>query len=350
MFSYSSACLSELLYSYGIYAPSLKAEELQRHDSDDEDGQLRVIIKVTPDGFPPLIVKIKDNRDVSETVFESQCRFSEALAESGIPTSRILPVVGENRHVLTTQIDSRPVFVTAEAFMENEVRSVDMETAVKMGTLLARSHNVSEERQCHVPNKVLFDPFEDNELFYALDFLSLGDRMTGENLYLHRKIALEYQRIMAELEPLHLRPRYAVQGDISDCNCFFTSDWEIGFFDFNNAGDNVLFCDAVMQGLFTARLMTYPQDRSFSDEDLVNAFFRGYCSARPFTEEDKKFYPLLRAVIDAFWVDNIGWSRGNGWAPCKPEALYAAVENEDPQAVQRRLEEIYNKLTDRRQI
>ena len=215
MFSYSSACLSELLYSYGIYAPSLKAEELQRHDSDDEDGRLRVIIKVTPDTFPPLIVKIKDDRDVSETVFESQCRFSEALAESGIPTARILPVVGENRHVLTTQIDSRPVFVTAEAFMENEVRSVDVETAEKMGALLARSHNVSEERKCHVPNRVLFDPFEDNELFYALDFLSLGDRMTGENLYHHRKIALEYQRIMAELEPLHLRPVH-VAGDAGE--------------------------------------------------------------------------------------------------------------------------------------
>lgn len=350
MFSYTSACLSDLLHSYGIYAPSLKTEELQKYDCDDEDGQLRVIIKVTPDGFPPIIVKIKDDRDVSETVFENQCRFSEALAESGIPTARILPVAGENQFVLSAQIDGRAVFVTAEAFMENEVRSIDMETAEKMGTLLARSHNVSEERGCHVSNKVLFDPFKDNVLFSALDFLSLSDRMTGENLLQHRKIAQEYRRIMAELEPLRLRPRYAVQGDISDCNCFFTSGGEIGFFDFNNAGDNVLYCDAVMQGLFAARLMTYPPDRSFSDEDLATAFFRGYCSARPFTEEDKKFYPLLRAVIDAFWVDNIGWSIDNGWSPCKPEALYAAVEREDSQAVQRKLEEIYSKLTDKRRI
>ncbi|MBO7404566.1 MAG: hypothetical protein J6V24_06355, partial [Clostridia bacterium] len=171
MFSYTSEDVITLLRKYGMNVPSLKTEELQKYDSDDEDGQLRVIVKVTPDGCTPLIVKIKDDRDVSETVFESQCKFSEALAESGIPTARILPVTGENQYVLRTKIDNRVVFVTAEAFMENEVRSIDVETAEKMGTLLARSHNVSEERGCHVSNRVLFDTFEDNELFSALDFL-----------------------------------------------------------------------------------------------------------------------------------------------------------------------------------
>ena len=354
MFSYTPADICSILLTYGILSSSLKIEELQKYDNDGKNGRLRVIIKVvteeTSNRFSQFVVRIKDERDVSETVFESQCRFSEILAENGIPTARILPVVGEKRFVQRRQIDGRTVFVAAETFMENEIRLVDIEITQKMGTLLARSHTVSERTGCHVPNRVIFDPFEENDLFYASNYIALGDRLTGENLILHQKTVKEFWRIMKELEPLRMRARYAVQGDLSDCNCFYTPSGEVGFFDFNNAGDSVLFCDAVMQGLFVARLMDYPENRSFSDEDLVRAFFRGYCSERPFDAEDVGFYSHLRAVIEAFWADSIGWSNDNGWDSCKPASLYFLVEKGDMEAINRKLKDIYSKLTDKYQF
>ena len=355
MFSYTSTDICNILSAYGIYPSSLKIEELQRYDSEEEYGCLRVIIKVVTEDEAPncisqFVIRIRDERDVSETVFESQCRFSEMLAENGIPTARILSVVGEKRFVQRQLIDGRVVFVTAENFMENEIRSVDIETSEKMGTLLARSHIVSEKSECHVPNRVIFDPFEENDLFYASNYIALGNRMTDENLLLHQKTLKEYQRIMKELEPLRMRARYAVQGDLSDCNCFCTSSGEVGFFDFNNAGDNNLFCDAVMQGVFVARLMDYPENRSFSDEDILRAFFRGYCSVRSFDAEDIGFYSYLRAVIEAFWADSIGWSSDNGWDSCKPDSLFFLVEKGDTEAIYRKLKDIYYKLTDKYQF
>ena len=155
---------------------------------------------------------------------------------------------------------------------------------------------------------------------------------------------------MNKLEPLRMRARYAVQGDLSDCNCFRTPSGEVGFFDFNNAGDSILYCDAVMQGMFVARLMDYPENRSFSDEDLVRAFFRGYCSERPFDAEDIGFYSNLRAVIQAFWADSIGWSSNNDWIRANPDSLYFLVEKGDTEAIHRKLKDIYIKLTDKYQF
>lgn len=44
-------------------------------------------------------------------------------------------------------------------------------------------------------------------------------------------------------------------------------------FDFNRCGD----CDAVMQGVFEARLMDYPKEHTKADEyDYFTAFLEGY--------------------------------------------------------------------------
>ena len=355
MFSYTLADVSGILSSYGIHPMSIKVEELQKYDREGKGGRLRVIVKVItevekPNRSSQFVIRIKDERDISEIEFESQCRLSETLAENGIPTARILPFTAEKRFVQRRQIDGQVVFVTVETFMENELHSVDVEIAEKMGVLLARSHNVSEKMNCHVYNRGIFDPFGDNDLFSASDYISLGNRMTGENLRLHQIIVGEYQRIMKEIEPLRKRARYAVQGDLSDCNCFQTPSGEIGFFDYNNAADSILFCDAIMQGLFVARLMDYPKSRSFSDADLICAFFRGYCSERPFNKEDVGYYSLLRSIIEAFWADDIGWSSDIGWGSCKPDALYPLVEQGNTEAIHRKLECILSKLTDKYQI
>ena len=95
--------------------------------------------------------------------------------------------------------------------------------------------------------------------------------------------------------------RYAVQGDLSDCNLYLTAGGEIGVFDFNNSGDHVLYYDAVMQAVFEATLMDYEEAESPEREQkILSAFLNGYDSIRPFTDAQKEVFPYFYAIITAF--------------------------------------------------
>ena len=74
------------------------------------------------------------------------------------------------------------------------------------------------------------------------------------------------------LSPLKECKKYAVQGDISNCNLYQNASEEIGVFDFNRSGDNILFCDAVMQAVFEARLMDYPKNKDNNFEKHIIIF------------------------------------------------------------------------------
>ncbi|MBP3705345.1 MAG: GNAT family N-acetyltransferase, partial [Clostridia bacterium] len=209
------------------------------------------------------------------------------------------------------------VIVTLEQFVKNELRFVDEAAARKTGELLAKMHDIAERKDLHVENTVLFDPFGRNDLFDVDAFLSLENAFDGENKALFDAIVRRYHEYMEILSPLKARPRYAVQGDISDCNLYLADNGEIGVFDFNRCGDNILFCDAVMQAVFEARLMVYPEDRADDFEDrILSAFWEGYRAVRAFSADEQRWYPYLYAVIDAFWrcgdVDNLVNAQGAG--------------------------------------
>ena len=103
--------------------------------------------------------------------------------------------------------------------------------------------------------------------------------------------------------------KYAVQGDMSECNLYLTDGGTLGVFDYNRAGNNRLFCDAVMQAVFVARLMDYPDEKETEFEAvLLKAFWKGYCSVRNISKKEEGWYPYLYAIIDAFWSADIRWN------------------------------------------
>ena len=105
-------------------------------------------------------------------------------------------------------------------------------------------------------------------------------------------------------------PRYAVQGDISDCNLYLTADGHLCVFDFNNSGDNVLFYDAAMQAVFEVTLMDYKEEASPERErKILSAFLDGYERLRPFTDEQRKFFPYLYAVLTAFEMGKMSYDK-----------------------------------------
>ena len=123
-----------------------------------------------------------------------------------------------------------------------------------------------------------------------------------------------------------------MQGDVSDCNLYRTGEGKLGIFDFNNCGDNGLFADAVMQAVFEARLMDYPEDLQDREARILSAFLRGYQGERPFTREERELYPSLYGIITAFWLGDLQWG--------------SLAKAGDREAVHARMEDILRKLTE----
>lgn len=302
MFTVDKKDVAKILVQFGVYGEVSGTEELLRYhyERDNPDSkEVRLILKVSFLDRAPMVVKFKNEDSVTQTMVQEQTAFSEHLASQGVPTARYYR--SEEGYVLRRTINGYTILITAEDFQPGEIKTVNPSIAERTGRLLALTHNISERDRRHTGAPVLFDPFDRNDLFSFEIFEAFGPRFQGEDEVLFRRICRAYQEHMERLAPLRGRERYAVQGDISDCNLFLTPDGRVGMFDFNNCGDNILFCDAVMQGVFEARLMDY--ERTLTEaysQELFDSFLAGYQSERPFSEEERAMVPHLCAIIAAF--------------------------------------------------
>ncbi len=338
MFEVTCSDIQSILTDYHILSDIDHFEELQRYHYERKDPssrEVRLIIRVFLADGRSVVMRFKNEEDVSLELLESQSGFAQLLCDRGIPT----PVQYQSGGVFARwyTIGGYQVIVTVEEFVEGEVSAVDAVTAEKTGALLARTHNIAEECDVHVSNDVLFDPFKHNDLLFYADFAEIASQLEGNLRILADQITGKYQEYMEILSPLRFEPRYAVQGDISDCNLYQTADGEIGLFDFNRSGDNNLYCDAVMQAIFEARLMDYPDGvAGRSEEAILPAFLRGYQSVRPFTVSQRQMFPYLYALIDAFWGMDIVWNENS---------LQKAFERGDRKAVEDWLQIIWQRIS-----
>ena len=221
--------------------------------------------------------------------------------------------------------------------MANEIRAVDADIAAKAGILLARMHTIAEAADFHVDNRVLFDPLADNDLFEPAAFFCHEELLRSADGGLFEKIRKLYERYLAEIRRVQ-EPGYAVQGDFSNNNLFLADHGDIGIFDFNRCGDSCLFFDAVMQGIYTARLMDYPGHlATHAEEIILPAFLKGYHSVRPFTEKQQEAYPFLHALATAFWRMDLRWA---------DHSLAKAAEKADQKALRQWSDIIYRRLLD----
>lgn len=331
-FEIDSGSVCSILCDYGIQGSVAAIIPLLRYHFSGNEG--RLILKVTFEDHAPVVIKIRNEKDLTRDIVEQQSIFSAILMENGVPTAR--PFQARGRYTSLFSAGGYDALVTVEEFCEQEILSVDVEAARKTGQLLAKTHNISEAHDCHVNFPVLFDPFTSNDLFFVEEFKAMGAELSGADLACYHRIMEKYDQHMNCLSPLRAQARYAVQGDISNNNLFLTSNGEIGLFDLNRCGDNNLFCDAVMQAVFEARLMDYAPGEPPSEESLLKSFLSGYHEIRPFTAEQVNMIPHLYAVISAFWgMDLIYGEHG---------ALKQLLKNRDTAAVSQTLTSMENKV------
>ena len=337
MFSITLEDVMSILHDYDIAVRINNISELQRYHyerNDPKSKEVRLIVKVDLEDASSLVIRFKNEEDVTLELIESQSQFAAVLKKNNIITPTQYQANG--KYANWYSIGDYDVIVTLEEFVENEVKVVDEVIAKKTGELLAKTHTIAEQYNLHIENDVLFNPFAHNDLFAFDAFMSLGSTLEGDDKVLFDKIVDAYNSYMEVLAPLRNRPQYAVQGDISDCNLYLTKWGEVGIFDFNRSGDNILFCDAVMQAIFEARLMDYPENKQDDFETkILESFWKGYCSVRSFTAEEQKLYPYLCAIIDAFWSSDIQWNE---------DSLMNAQKAGDVESVRRWLSTIYERL------
>ncbi len=337
MFRITHDDVASILQDYGIAAGISNISELQRYHyerNDPNSKEVRLIVRVDLEDASVLVIRFKNEEDVTLELIECQSQFAATLKQNDILTPTQYQANG--KYANWYSIGGYDVIVTLEQFVENEIKIVDEVIARKTGELLAKTHTIAEQNNLHIENDVLFNPFTHNDLFAFDAFVSLEPTLEGDDKVLFNRIVDTYNSYMEVLAPLRNRPQYAVQGDISECNLYLTEWDEVGIFDFNRSGDNILFCDAVMQAIFEARLMDYPKDKEDHFESkILESFLAGYCSVRSFTAEEQKLYPYLCAIIDAFWSSDIRWNE---------DSLMNAQEAGDVESVRRWLSIIYERL------
>ncbi len=334
--------IRRVLRDYGIGTECRSFAELQRYDYD-EDGagskEVRLILRADLENGRSLVLRFKHEEDAPQEIIEAQSRFAALLYARGIETPRAYTSGGD--YARAYSMDGYDVVVTVEDFAEGEIRTVDPQTAEETGELLARMHNAAEEADAHVDSEVLFDPLAANDLFSFDAFDRHRDRLQAVDGGLYRAIVRRHAALVSRVEPLGKEPRYAVQGDISDCNLYRTEDGRLGVFDFNRCGDNQPYFDAVMQAVFEARLMDYPEELAGRQEEpILTAFLSGYQRVRPFTTGQRAAFPYLYALISAFWLGDLKYAD-----PSRKKT----VEEADDTAVRQWMEAILERASALRQ-
>ena len=313
MFTITENDVQSIFLDYGIEGVCTAICELQRYHYEKNDPasrQVRLIVRAELDNGTALVIRFKNEDDAPMEVIEAQSRFAALLSAKGIETPKAYS--SEGCYARRYRINGYDVIVTVEAFAVGEIRTVDAETAEATGRLLAEMHSIAEKADYHVNNGVLFDPLKRNDLFSFEDFTAHRDQLIAIDSVLYHRIVQEHAVLLQQIAPFAKEARYAVQGDLSDCNLYRTRDGRLGVFDFNRCGDNNLYYDAVMQAIFEARLMDYPEELAGEQEALIlSAFLRGYQQVRPFTARQREAFPRFYALVSAFWLADIRWDKNS---------------------------------------
>ncbi|MDO4316571.1 MAG: phosphotransferase [Lachnospiraceae bacterium] len=336
MFTVTKEDIALILNDFGIFSDVITFSELQRYNYEKNNPaskDVRLIIKANLNNGQSVVVRFKNESGVTLKVINDQSRFAKSLADNGIKTPALF--MANHEYARWYTINRYDVIVTVEEFVTGEIHAVSEKIAEKTGKLLAQMHNMAEAGKFHVQNSVLFDPLSKNELFSFQDFQKQKDCLLSVDEPLYNDIVKEYDNLYQKIRVFENEPRYAVQGDISNCNLYQTADGEVGVFDFNRCGDNVLYYDAIMQAIFESRLMDYSKEIDGNQEGVIlPAFLRGYHRERPFTDKQKEVFPYLYAIISAFWLGSIRFDE---------DSLCYAIEAGDTESVHKWMKKIHRR-------
>lgn len=296
--------IEEILKLYGI-DERVTAQNAYIH-AIENDGRMKLIFRITLSSGRALVIKLlheSDDINAEAERVESQSRFSEVMRLSCIKTPMRYKSGG--KHVVPFTYHALPCIVTVEDWCGEEIKEISTSIAYQIGCLMARMHSFSLAKGCKIGCGTLFSAAYENDVDAFASFCKITnndklDQAVVKAIKALRDEKLEYLRSVWDS-----LPKSAVQGDIS-INNLVLSDDGLTVFDYNNAGDEVLISDLVMEGLLTAYEMDLPSGTSEAyREELFPALLRGYLSVRPLSEAESKAAWVAYTLYHGLWFTRI---------------------------------------------
>ncbi len=329
--------IEKVLTLYGFDA-AITEQKSYIHAIED-DGWLKLIFRVTLENGKLLVIKIlHEDDDLSAEMqkVENQSIFSERMRSHGIKTPARYQANGKYCNQFTYH--DLPCMVTVEDWCGEEIAEITADIAYQVGELMAQMHTISLENKCEIGHRTLFSAAYWNDVDCFPEFCEitqdekLDQEVVAQIKTLHGQ---KLERIRAVWETL---PKAAVQGDISINNLVHSEDGLI-VFDYNNAGDEVLISDFVMEGLLTAYEMELPDGTPAScREQLFPALLNGYLSVRSLSEAERKTAWEVYTLYHGLWFNRIVYNE---------DSLDSLVKKGNYEAANRLLKQM---LTDMQEV
>lgn len=330
--------IKSILQQYGFEETFKEQKEYISYDGEDGDGLVKIILSVLLESGKRVVIKILHEQEdllAERNKIERQSAFSEFMQKHGIKTPT--HYMSDGTYCSEYLYHGIPCNVTVEDWCGEEIKEIDTGISYKIGELMARMHSISLENHCEIGCGTLFSAAYWNDVDAFPRFCEIG-----KNEHLNQEIVEEIKKLHDEkLEAIRAvwdtLPKAAVQGDISINNLVYNEEGLI-VFDYNNAGDEVLISDLVMEGLLTAYEMDLPDGTDpVCREQLFPALLSGYLSVRKLSREEAATAWLAYTLYHALWFSRIVYNE---------DSLQKLIQKEDYASANRLLRQMLVDMTE----
>ena len=271
-----------------------------------DDGYVKLIFSVTLDSGKMLVIKIQhEEADLLQNRknVENQSAFSEFMRIQGIKTPHRYQADG--RYCNEYVYNDIPCNVTVEDWCGEEIKEINTDIAYQIGELMGRMHNISLENECKIGCGTLFSAAYWNDVDAYPKFCEICEDEKLDRKIISKIKALREEKLEQIRSVWETLPKAAVQGDISINNLVYDS-LELTVFDYNNAGDEVLISDLVMEGLLTAYEMELPEGVPESyREKIFPTLLKGYLSVRPLSALECDMAWEIYTMYHGLWFSRV---------------------------------------------